>query len=230
MRFETATETAGAVRDLYSERLGFPLDGAAAGDVLRARVGPATMAFATAAPGAAPFYHFALLLPGDRFEAAHEWLSERTEPLEDPGEGTTAFDFDDWDARACYFLDPAGNIVELVAHRGIAESGRTGPFEAGEMAGFSEIGIVVDDKAATAAALERETGLVVWDGEAEEPGRLAFVGERGRTLILSPRGRGWLPTGRPAEAHPLEVVVRGPRAGRVEVPGTGQRVVSALDG
>jgi len=26
-----------------------------------------------------------------------------------------------WDAQACYFHDPAGNIVEFIAHRGLAE-------------------------------------------------------------------------------------------------------------
>ena len=36
---------------------------------------------------------------------------------------------------------------------------------------------------------------------------LGFVGEKGRTLILAPPGRGWLPTGRPAEAHPVELVL-----------------------
>lgn len=28
----------------------------------------------------------------------------------------TLFDFNNWDALACYCLDPAGNILELIAH------------------------------------------------------------------------------------------------------------------
>jgi hypothetical protein len=47
-------------------------------------------------------------------------------------------------------------------------------------------------------------GLRLWDGTIDEPDRLAFVGEPGRTLILAPSGRGWMPTGRPAEPHPVE--------------------------
>jgi len=31
--------------------------------------------------------------------------------------GSGVFDFENWDARAVYFLDPAGSIVELIAHR-----------------------------------------------------------------------------------------------------------------
>jgi hypothetical protein len=61
-----------------------------------------------------------------------------------------------------------------------------------------------------AAELERLLGLHLWAGSVEAEGRLGFVGERARTLILSPTGRGWLPTGRPAEPHPVEVVLSGP--------------------
>ena len=52
--------------------------------------------------------------------------------------------------------------------------------------------------------------------------RLAFVGEKARTLILCRAGRPWLPTGRPAEAHPVEVVLVGAEG---EVPlGAGGQV------
>jgi catechol 2,3-dioxygenase-like lactoylglutathione lyase family enzyme len=143
-----------------------------------------------------PFYHFALLVPGDRFDAALAWARERVELLGD------VFDFEAWDARAFYFHDPAGNIVELIAHHGLEENGREGAFDASELVGFSELGIV-GDKQRELAALEAR-GLRLWDGTMEEPDRLAFVGEKGRTLILSSPGRGWLPTGRPAEPHPVE--------------------------
>ncbi|MEX0675068.1 MAG: hypothetical protein WD067_09855 [Gaiellaceae bacterium] len=119
------------------------------------------------------------------------------------------FDFENWSARACYFHDPAGNIVELIAHGGVGETGARGPFAAGELLGFSELGLV-GDTATMAAELERLLGLRLWAGSVEEEGRLGFVGEQARTLILSPSGRGWLPTGRPAEPHPVDVVLSGP--------------------
>ena len=50
-------------------------------------------------------------------------------------------------------------------------------------------------------------GLELWDGEVEGEDSLAFVGEKGRTLILAPPGRGWLPTGRPAEPYPVELAL-----------------------
>jgi hypothetical protein len=140
-----------------------------------------------------PFYHFALLLPGDRFDAAHAWAEERFELL------GGVFDFENWDARAVYFLDPAGNIVELIAHRGLEENGRDGEFGPEEIVGFSELGLVGD-------RAERLSTLIVplWAGTIDDPDSLAFVGEKGRTLILAEEGRGWLPTGRPAEVHPAQ--------------------------
>ena len=145
------------------------------------------------AGGGDPFYHFALLVPGDRFDAAHAWADERFELV------GGVFEFENWDARAVYFLDPAGNIVELIAHRGLEENGRTGEFGADEIVGFSELGVVGDR-----AERLRTVDLPLWSGTIDDPERLAFVGEKGRTLILAEEGRAWLPTGRPAEAHPVE--------------------------
>jgi hypothetical protein len=192
MRFTEVT-LAGppGLRSFYGDVLGLPLDGDAI------RIGETLLRFG---PGdGEPFYHFALLVPGDRFDPALAWARARVELLDD------VFDFDNWNAHAVYFHDPAGTIVELIAHHGLEEDGRTGEFAAHELVGFSELGIVGDPP----ELLRRlETvGLELWDGEVEGENRLGFVGERGRVLILSPPGRGWLPTGRPAEAHPVEVVL-----------------------
>jgi hypothetical protein len=138
-----------------------------------------------------PFYHFASLAPPDRFD---ELAGSRE-----------VFDFEAWNAKAFYFDDPAGNIVEVIGHQGIDEFG------------LSELGLVGDTRA-MAAELQR-VGLELWDGTLEGEGRLAFVGERGRTLILAPPGRGWMPTGRPAERHPVEAELEAPVDGAVGLEG-----------
>ena len=175
----------------YGDVLGLPLEADAI------QIGETALRFES--QDGEPFYHFALLGPGDRFDAALAWARQRVELLGD------VFDFEFWDARAFYFHDPAGNIVELAAHHGIDENGRSGEFAAEELVGFSELG-VVGDPPKLLRRLE-SVGLELWDGTVDEPDRLAFVGEQARTLILSSPGRGWLPTGRPAEAHPVEVVL-----------------------
>jgi catechol 2,3-dioxygenase-like lactoylglutathione lyase family enzyme len=164
----------------------------------------------------APFYHFAFLVPGDRFAAAREWISDRVQLLDGGDVDGVVFDFDNWRALALYFHDPAGNVVELIGHRGFAENGGTGPFSSSELGGISEIG-PVGDTTDLAHGLE-EIGIEMWDGVLE-PGRLAFFGGRGRVFVVAAEGRGWLPTGRPAEPHPVSATVTGraPASGAVGV-------------
>jgi catechol 2,3-dioxygenase-like lactoylglutathione lyase family enzyme len=192
MRFAAVTlSTPLDLRDFYGGELGLPID---AGTIV---VGETRLRFEVEEGGA--FYHFALLVPGDRFDAALAWAEQRVELLGD------VFEFENWDAKAVYFHDPAGNIVELIAHQGFEQNGRSGRFAADELIGFSELGMV-GDTPTLLRQLETE-GLALWSGTVDEPDRLAFVGEKARTLILAPPGRGWLPTDRPAEPHPVEYVL-----------------------
>ena len=163
-----------------------------------------------------PFYHFALLVPGNRFEAAYAAAGSVAELLPERETGDTVFDSDNWNSLACYFHDPAGNIVELIAHRGLLETAVDGEFGAAELIGLSELGLV-GDRPVMAAGLAGVLGLELWDGTLAEPTRLAFVGERARTLILAPPGRGWVPTGRAAEAHPVDAVLAGRRDAQLEL-------------
>ena len=191
--------------EFYCSHLGLRVAKPKAGGVA-VEVGESVLGFLPAS--GTPFYHVALLAPGNRFEAVLDWARDRVDLLPNTETGDAVFDFTNWDAKACYFHDPAGNIVELIAHRGVGETGVTGAFTAGELLGVSEVGLVGDPPALT-AVLERDLGLALWDGTVTGEGRLAFVGEKARTLILCCVGRSWLPTGRPAEAHPVEVVLSG---------------------
>ncbi len=208
-----------AVAAFYEQTLGFAVERRDERVVIP--VGGDALELVATADGTDPFHHFALLVPGDRFDAARAWLGERAETLT-RDDGETVFPFDFWDARAVYFHDPAGNIVELIAHAGTAERGATGDFSAAELAGVSEIGIVVGDPGAAVATLERDLGLEFWSGDAAQ---LAFVGAKAHTLILAPAGRGWLPTGRAAEPHAATVTLTGGTTGEVVLATSPQRSV-----
>ena len=197
VELEVPSSNRRAVKHFYSTTLGL---GATADE--SHEVGGTTLVFEPHT-GAA-FYHFAMLLPGDRFAAADTWARQRVELLG----GSTHFAA--WNADSLYFHDPAGNIVELIAHHGTAENGRHGEFTPAEFVGLSEIGLVGDVASITAdlAGLE----LNVFAGAGTD---LAFVGEPTGTLIVAAVGRGWMPLDRPAEAYPVRVTVAGAPKGVV---------------
>jgi hypothetical protein len=176
---------------------------------LRVGVGGAELEFAAAAGDARPFYHFALLVPGDRFDAARAWIAGHA-PLLAGEHRAQVWHFACWNAEACYFHDPAANIVELIAHHGVGDRPQAaGRFRASELICISELGIVVANPARAVDLLRRDLGLVLWSGAVDDSGGLGFVGRQAHTLILTGPGRGWLPTGRPAELHPVAVTIAG---------------------
>ena len=186
------------------------------------KIGATTIRFAAADSGSAPFYHFALRVPRNRLAAAMDLLEKHVGLLPDPETGTTTFDFDNWNAVAFYFHDPAGNIVELIAHRDLPDEGPDEqPFAMHELLGVCEIGLVGD---VTRMAQDLDAaGIELWDGSVE-PSALAFMGGRDGVLILAPTGRGWLPTRRPAEEHAVDVAVEGRADRHLGLHGTPHRV------
>jgi len=198
---QTPSDRLDAVREFYAHKLGLEQIGENG-----VRVGVSELSFQEG--GGRPFYHFAFLVPGDRFDAAKEWVADRVTLLGGGDIDGVVFDFENWNALALYFHDPAGNIVELIAHRELGQNGRNGSFDGSELLGLSEVGLVGEQtKLARGLA---QLDLHLWDGELA-PGRLAFFGERARTFIVASQGRGWLPTGQPAEAHPVEATISGLR-------------------
>ena len=92
-----------------------------------------------------------------------------------------------------------------------------------------ELGLV-GDPVVLARQLAEKLGLALWEGTVEESGRLAFVGDPARTFILAPPGRGWLPTGRAAEPHPVEALIAGRKNAEVELEDSRYRIRSISGG
>jgi hypothetical protein len=195
-----------ALEAFYAGRLKLPV--ARRGDALELRIGAARLRFEPAQGNAAPWYHVALRLAGARFSPAYEWLRERVDVLTDHGGDRIAV-FDRIGAVATYFHDPAMNIMELISFHDLDREEDDHPFDARELLGVAEVGLVSTDPAAIDARLRAQAGIEIWSGTVAEPGRmaLAFTGARGHSLILAPAGRPWLPQGRISEAHPLRARV-----------------------
>jgi hypothetical protein len=141
-------------------------------------------------------YHFALNIPENQMDDAIAWLEQRT-TIWLEGENKKV-DFPNWNAHAVYFLDPAGNILELIARHELDNASNV-PFSAQSLLCISEIGLPVPN------ALE----FAVWAGESlgvssYRAGSEAFmpIGDANGLLIAVALGREWYPqTGVLAAGH-----------------------------
>ena len=152
------------------------------------------------ARGPAVCSHFAINV--GRFEEAVAWAQGLVgQLLRDD------VPFPDWRARAAYFYDPAGNLVEVIARE-------RAPGEE-LLIGVSEVGLPVADVGAAVEFLEEELGLPHFSGNKED---FSAVGDDHGLLILVPVGRPWLFTDRPASDAPVRVTIEGLEARSLRLP------------
>jgi catechol 2,3-dioxygenase-like lactoylglutathione lyase family enzyme len=191
----------------WGERLGLPV---AVGEAeIEVRLADSTIRFRRAEPGLDARYHFAINVPAGSIDQAVEWLRERHEPLSFGGDPVRT----DVGGGCVYFLDAAGNIVELIASPRLDDGGPFGPQSLIEIA---EIGIASDDVAATCEAVQELFGEgVLWD----DPGSgLTAVGDGHAVVIVAPIGRGWIPVDLTARPLPTEIVADGDMAREITLP------------
>ena len=159
-------------------------------------------------PGPAVCSHFAVNVPPQRFEEAVAWARERVELVDDD------VPFPVWRARAAYFFDPGGNIVELIARE--RAPGDDLFLE------ISEVGLPVADVGAAGEWLEDELGLPYFSGNRRD---FSAVGDDRGLFIVVPVGRPWLFTEEPAPDVPVRVTIESDRGGfELAVPGSGHVV------
>jgi catechol-2,3-dioxygenase len=204
-----------ALARFYGETLDLPI--AAHGtDRLVVQAGYTQLAFAAAPPGWHGAYHFAFNIPQNQLAPAKVWLQARVPLARDAG-GQDEFDFTHWDARAVYFYDPAGNIVELIARQAL-DNAAAGAFDARGVLGVSEIGLPSPAVLDTVRRFEARLGLQVFRGSASES--FAAVGGETGLFIVVRAGRLWFPDLRvPAEPLPFVVTAATGAGRRFEVSG-----------
>jgi catechol-2,3-dioxygenase len=151
--------------------------------------------------GAAVCSHFAINV-GD-FDAAREWARTQAELIQED------VPFEMWRARAAYYFDPVGNLVELIARE------RAPGDEL--LLEVSEVGLPVADVGAAVDFLEAELGLPHFSGDRES---FSAVGDDRGLFILVPVGRAWLFTDRPASDAPVRVTIAGAAERELELPGS----------
>lgn len=152
-------------------------------------------------PGPDVCSHFAVNVGS--FDEAVAWARGQAALIEED------VPFEAWRARAAYYFDAVGNLVELIARE------RAPGDEL--LIEVSEVGLPVPDVGAAAEFLEAELGLPHFSGNRKD---FAAVGDDHGLFILVPVGRDWLFTDRPASAAPVRVVIEGGRARELRLPGS----------
>jgi catechol-2,3-dioxygenase len=148
-------------------------------------------------------YHFAINIPENQIQDAIVWLEQRTPILLETSQKKVAYP--DWDAHSVYFLDPVGNILELIARHEL-NNGSDAPFSAKSLLCISEIGLPVPNALEFAEWVGETLGISIYRN-----GDKSFtpLGNAHGLMVAVALGREWFPqTGVLVAAHytRLEVV------------------------
>jgi catechol-2,3-dioxygenase len=196
LALELATTALTRQREFYAGALGLELVEDAHGRAAF-QAGASRLTF-VAVPDDPGSHHFAFNVPENQIEEAADWLGERAPLVPGPG-GERVLDFSGWNADAVYCLDPAGNVVELIARHSLPNASDV-PFGPQALLEVSEVGMPVDDVPDEVARIEGELGIPLWDGDRRG---FTALGDDHGLFIVVPRGRAWFPTDRPATSRPL---------------------------
>jgi catechol-2,3-dioxygenase len=206
-------------RAFWAETLGLPVTDQPDGTVA-VRAGASTLRLEPDPQGPGSPLHFAFNIPENRYADAVAWVGQVTEPI--LREGRPEVPFPHWSADAVYFLDPDGNVLELIARHDLANAAEP-PFGPGSLLEISEVGLPVPEVDPALRYLEERLGLTQYSGDRE---RFAAVGDEHGLFIVVPERRPWFPTDRVASAARLAVTIRGDRGGEHRLPGSPALIVA----
>ena len=197
------TNEISATKDFYHGLMEFPLVQETA-TAVSFKTGNSILHFRLAAKDDSPFYHIAFSIPNNKLQEALHWVSKRTNIL--PYTETELIaDFTGWNAKAFYFHDNRQNILEFITHFDL-HTNQNDPFSSNAVERICEAGVVVDDVSAACKNINSIYNIPYFvKGPFMKD--FAVMGDSEGLLIISKTHRGWLPTQRPSEKFPLNIIV-----------------------
>jgi hypothetical protein len=153
-----------------------------------------------------PFYHFAFNIPSNKIEEAFQWLKDKVELLWIEEYKNYIAEFTNWNARSVYFIDPAGNIVELIARFDLRDEVDES-FSSSHIRNVSEIGIVFESEQFD-ASINKVMQKYQLEYFFKQPPFKHFraIGDDEGLFIIVPDNRNWYPTTIPSKVFPLSIV------------------------
>ena len=141
-----------------------------------------------------PFYHFAFNIPSNKFEEAFQWMEKRVELLWLNDYKSYIADFINWNAKSFYFIDPAGNILEIIARFDLNDIVDE-KFSFAHIRNVSEIGLVfpVESFDEDVNKLIKRFSIYYFDKQPPMPLFRALGNDEGLFVIV-PENRIWFST------------------------------------
>lgn len=199
-RLELLVADLQAQRDFYANVLDLTV--ISTSSTLEVNAGATDLVFKQAWSDFEGAYHFAFNIPQNQFQAAKGWISSRVQLLRDSN-GQDEFPSKSWNSDSVYFLDAAGNVLELIARHNMKKP-REGEFGSEQIINVSEIGLPSEDVVEFANELCTKLDLSVFMQEPNES--FTPVGDDNGLLIVPAKDRIWKPdTGVPARLLPVQV-------------------------
>ncbi len=189
-----------AQRDFYVNILELPTELGSSGLLVQA--GKTQIFFKQAPSNFEGAYHFAFNIPENQYGSARAWIMSRTALLHDKS-GKEDFESKSWNSDSFYFLDAAGNVLELIARHSL-QNARQENFNSRQILNVSEIGLPSENVIWLANELCTRLGVSVYKQELNAT--FTPVGDENGLLILPVRDRIWMPdSGVPARLLPITV-------------------------
>jgi catechol 2,3-dioxygenase-like lactoylglutathione lyase family enzyme len=189
---ELYTTDLDSTRFFYVRRLGLPILSRSASH-LTVLVGWTRLTFRLVDQPVAP-YHFAINVPRGSLDVIMYYFDLEYIATQAPGK--TIADFPSWRARACYFYDSVGNLLEFIARTDLYLDDPNLTFS-DLFQGVSEIGIATEDVAHTTRQIQGSFAIQQFDKTAPTSDFNALGDDNG-LFILSRVGRNWLFSDTPA--------------------------------
>jgi hypothetical protein len=152
-----------------------------------------------------PLYHFAFNIPCNKIDEALKWAESKVEVINTNDQSKIA-DFVNWNAKAFYFYDNNGNILEFIARYDLKYETEE-PFTTTSIMCLSEVGIVSDECTKTCEELRSEFNLPFFRNASHPASGFAALGDDNGLFIVVQTNRKWYLTDISATKHWQRIIV-----------------------
>ena len=187
----------------YSKILGFETEKKST-ELLKFKIGNSKLTFKKTEIEN-PVYHFAFEIPQNLFEQSIIWISNKTELIKFENNSVIT-EFENWNAKATYFFDNNGNILEFIARFDNEKSEKT-EFDVNQIQNISEIAFVTKNVTEFAETLIQKYGLKYFAKQIQR-NDFSVIGENTGLFILVEENRTWYPTQIKAEKYLTKVKMK----------------------